>query len=860
MAATTISHNRPTAGSITWTAFNIAYDGANFTVPAGTTAAKFVWWVYNAGAPKLMTGDILPDLTADDTVLFLNKQGIGQLLPESTVVDGSLIVEESIYAQAIAADQIASRHIMSDAITTEHLSSNSVTAEQLSVGTVSANLVANGSFEDYDDDGNVVGWEVLSMQGGTIAPVTGVSSSGAIAVQMNATATSALLRLAQKSDMFIPVSNASARRWYISARMGVGTAITKGAYLRAVWYDASKKRLASGDYVDVRSNGSLTTTFSVYEGQVTPPALARYMGIEVILTAPNVATKLYVDEVNVNEVVVSALIADGAITASKVQAKAITADKMTITDSTNLLTDPGLEAGGSGWNMGAAGSIVTVPTANIRSGSVGTKALQLTANGTLRELVTDAMGAEAGEWYYASCWVRAATVSTSTGQVGLAATVNRQGLAAMWPTFQSVAANTITTAWRKLEGSIQLPAATTTFSLRPNVQTAVASGVFQFDDFTLRRMNGGELIVDGQIKTDHMTANTISGSVIAANTIVGSKLEADSITARELLASEIWGNEAWITAINGKTITGATVRTAASGARLEMTKTGLKGYDSKGAVYLDASNGSLAMEGELSVSTTTTAGKKLQTTVGITSTNFGGTSQSVPGIELSENYEGLGVPTGYRPAVITTPNGVALQMISGTPGGNSTVIRGKSTIELNEGNVYLTQENHESGKGVHSNGAYSQNYNGTPKRIPLGILERWEHSVAVNLTINTQICSHKLWIPAFATIKVSVVVGGYGNVHNQYMDIRLTVDGAGAGRHVHHAQTAWTSSDLTADFYFTSTVAYDKYFTFRVAGNAVEPSPSTFIMVGRGGDGPTSHVVYQDLGSVYTSADLITQR
>ena len=58
---------------------------------------------------------------------------------------------------------------------------------------------------------------------------------------------------------------------------------------------------------------ALTTSFDVFEGQVTPPSTARYMSVEVSVLLPNVPTTVYVDEVIAREVVMSAVIGDGQI-------------------------------------------------------------------------------------------------------------------------------------------------------------------------------------------------------------------------------------------------------------------------------------------------------------------------------------------------------------------------------------------------------------------------------------------------------------------------------------------------------------------------------------------------------------------
>lgn len=100
-------------------------------------------------------------------------------------------------------------------------------------------------------------------------------------------------------------------------------------------------------------------------------------------------------------------------------------------------------------------------------------------------------------------------------------------------------------------------------------------------------------ITDGAITTPKMTANSISGSVIAAGTLTADKIEANSITAGQIRAGAISASELSADAIDGKTITGATVRTAAANQRVVMDASGMKAWNSSGALTFDlATSGS----------------------------------------------------------------------------------------------------------------------------------------------------------------------------------------------------------------------------------------------------------------------------
>lgn len=108
MSGPVLTANSPSAGYISWTAFHIQYLGVSYAIPAGNTANKYTWWPFNGGlGGPLQSTDTFPTtLTDDDLLLFLNKNGVGVNAQTATVIDGSLIVPESILAEAIAAKSI----------------------------------------------------------------------------------------------------------------------------------------------------------------------------------------------------------------------------------------------------------------------------------------------------------------------------------------------------------------------------------------------------------------------------------------------------------------------------------------------------------------------------------------------------------------------------------------------------------------------------------------------------------------------------------------------------------------------------------------------------------------------------------
>lgn len=115
MATPALQDNTPAAGSISWPEFHIQYEGEGYTVPAGSTAERWTWWRFNAGAPALEYGPEVPqDLTEDDLVLFGNKNGVGVRVQSATLIDGELLVDGTVMANKLDAKAVTTEHLMAD--------------------------------------------------------------------------------------------------------------------------------------------------------------------------------------------------------------------------------------------------------------------------------------------------------------------------------------------------------------------------------------------------------------------------------------------------------------------------------------------------------------------------------------------------------------------------------------------------------------------------------------------------------------------------------------------------------------------------------------------------------------------------
>lgn len=110
---------------------------------------------------------------------------------------------------------------------------------------------------------------------------------------------------------------------------------------------------------------------------------------------------------------------------------------------------------------------------------------------------------------------------------------------------------------------------------------------------TIGGASGGSHIITGSVAAGDLVANSITAAQVAAGTLTATQIQAGSITADRLNVTQLSAIAANLGTITAGTITGATIRTAVSGARVELSGSSFKKYDAGGniAVSVDATNG-----------------------------------------------------------------------------------------------------------------------------------------------------------------------------------------------------------------------------------------------------------------------------
>lgn len=97
---------------------------------------------------------------------------------------------------------------------------------------------------------------------------------------------------------------------------------------------------------------------------------------------------------------------------------------------------------------------------------------------------------------------------------------------------------------------------------------------------------GDTTFIDGGI----ISANTVTATQIAADTITVDQMAANSVTATEINVSNLSSVNADLGSCTAGTLTGGTIQTAASGARVNLTTDGINGYNASGVHVVDIAN------------------------------------------------------------------------------------------------------------------------------------------------------------------------------------------------------------------------------------------------------------------------------
>lgn len=338
-------------------------------------------------------------------------------------------------------------------------------------------------------------------------------------------------------------------------------------------------------------NGSLGSTI-IKDGAITTSKIA---------TGAITAESGVIGSINAGTITVGEM--DGA----RIKAKTIAADKLLIGQGGELTPNPFFDNEGAGWGNHAGAASFAYSTEAAYTGhpygikaepTAGGGSIYFTSLGTGAAGVADRIVMEYGKTYRVEAWVRrtAGNVSNLTSlqlRTYFYAQATGGALSNQIATGGSINASDIPAdTWVKVTGVCTPPSPAYVYMYpRPTIYTSSGhpsdAATWHLGMLSVKDQVGATLIEGGAISTEHIR----TGAITAESGIIGS-LDANVITS-----GKIMGNQIDADAMNGKTITGATIRTASAGARVELTHNGLKQYNSLGATIVDMTSGSFTLQG-----------------------------------------------------------------------------------------------------------------------------------------------------------------------------------------------------------------------------------------------------------------------
>jgi hypothetical protein len=616
--------------------------------------------------PKIATGAVEAEQVAAGAIIAA-KIGAGAVTAvkiEAGAVTAEKIQAGAIITEKLAAGAITAEKIEAGTITGDRIAAGTITSEKVIVAstesmipwnmqaTVDPHVGYNGATVTRVLDADL-GW-CMAVQGGSLADGT---MGSAVRLMSGKTA-----RTGHGGDFDVEAGGTYRMR----VGLGVGGAFPSGfgrdvRISIAVYSSSTEYTWINSDTIGVGAYGAdpnyldfqftlpanavairpfiQKATWSNGTYFVLQPLLVRAASAELIVDGAITADKIGVGAVTAEKIQVgaitagSAIIADGAITEAKIGtaqitnakiaggfdaakitvgtlgadiigAKTITADKVILSNTENLLVNPNFDNNGEGWSANALYTYSATDGAN-GEGSLLVGAATIQRGSDLGASNVQKYGSPVtpGRTYRLSAMARTASPAPASSIRIFARVYKEDGSAFVFATGGAGeitnAAPTVTNTYAEVAGNVTIPAGYTRLVMGLYVQPSYTSAV-RFSTPRATLMAGADLVVDGAITAIKLGAEAVTAEKIAAGAITATKLAADAITGKTITGGTITG-----TAINGATMTGGVIQTAASGDRivldgaansLTFETDGLPSPEVKAKTVVQPVNGNLQMQ------------------------------------------------------------------------------------------------------------------------------------------------------------------------------------------------------------------------------------------------------------------------
>ena len=266
-------------------------------------------------------------------------------------------------------------------------------------------------------------------------------------------------------------------------------------------------------------------------------------------------------------------ITDGGITTAKIASNAITADKITITSTENLLINGDFASGGlDGWTrvvqLGGTASIASSADwpsfygVLLNKTSAAEVSISSSNGGSFDDTnMRYGIASDLNDEYLFNAIIYYIGTGIPNVQALIRTNSTSLGYLTATPIVNSITAdsgstlvaNCASNGFYQITGSFKNSVGRGKVYLRLQAAQSSTSGYCYFWNVSLKRKSAGSLIVDGAITASKITAATITSNELAANSVTASqilagsvttaKLDANSVTAAKIAVGTITANE-----------------------------------------------------------------------------------------------------------------------------------------------------------------------------------------------------------------------------------------------------------------------------------------------------------------------------
>ncbi|USK48862.1 hypothetical protein LIT38_20345 [Bacillus sp. CMF12] len=274
-----------------------------------------------------------------------------------------------------------------------------------------------------------------------------------------------------------------------------GTTIIDGGNITAQTVTASQMAANSITAANGAIANLAVTTAKIADLAVTNAKIAN-----LAVDTAQIASAAITDAKIANLAVGTAAIKDLAVTNAKISE--IAAEKILVGDFTNYADGSDFEdATRNPWNI-AGLSTVSIDSAQFHSGSKSLK-MDKIPSGTITMTLKPMVKAEEGDVFYIEFWVLTTVDWNGDGNAKM-----RFGDAANSHLI-SIPYGAPSTTWRKVTAT---PTISKTTLLTIQLWNTATAGTIWIDDIVIKKMTGGQLIVNGTISANHMAVNSITAA------------------------------------------------------------------------------------------------------------------------------------------------------------------------------------------------------------------------------------------------------------------------------------------------------------------------------------------------------------